>query len=200
MSDTKTLGRPREFDEEVALAGILDAFWKQGFAGTSMSDLVDATDLRKGSLYAAFGDKHAMYLKALALYEDTVVDSAVALLTGPGTPLERLDGFLSLPVTAITQAKDRRGCFLCNASVDQAMLDPDTERAVKAGFRRLARGLETALSDLAGREKRSGDVKAQAQHLLSVYFGLRVLAKGGQSAKVLTDAKRAALDSLSSIA
>ena len=196
MSETKPLGRPREFDEADALATILDAFWKQGFAGTSMSDLVAATDLRKGSLYAAFGDKHAMYLKALALYEATAVEGAVALLTGPGAPLDRLDHFLSLPIKAIAEAKDRRGCFLCNASVDQALLDSETERAVKAGFRRLARGLEAALSELAVGKERAGEVKAQAQHLLSVYFGLRVMAKGGQSVKALTEAKRAALDGL----
>ncbi len=193
MSDTKPLGRPREFDEGDALATILDAFWKNGFAGTSMSDLVAATDLRKGSLYAAFGDKHAMYLKALALYDRTAVEGAVALLTGPGAPLERLDRFLSLPITAIAKAGDRRGCFLCNASVDQAVLDPDTERAVKAGFRRMARALETALSAIPGEADRAG----QAQHLLSVYFGLRVMAKGGQSIKALTEAKRAALKGLS---
>ncbi len=196
MSDTKTLGRPREFDEDVALAAILDVFWTKGFAGTSMSDLVAATDLRKGSLYAAFGDKHAIYLQALALYEATAVDGAVALLTGSGTPVDRLDRFLSLPITAIARAKDRRGCFLCNASVDQALLDPDTERAVKAGFRRLAGGLETALLELTDGERDAGRVKAQAQHLLSVYFGLRVLAKGGQSVKALTEAKQAALDGL----
>lgn len=198
MSEAKRpLGRPREFDEDDALATILDVFWAKGFAGTSMRDLVAATDLKKGSLYAAFGDKHAMYLKALALYDATAVEGAFALLTGTGTPLERLDAFLSLPITAIANAKDRRGCFLCNASVDQALLDPETERTVKAGFRRLAGGLETALSELASGTRDAGEAKAQAQHLLSVYFGLRVMAKGGQSVSALTEAKRAALEGLS---
>ena len=78
MGETKVIGRPREFDEDEALAKILDVFWAKGFEGTSMSDLETATGLRKGSLYAAFGDKRAMYLKALALYGRTAIDDVRA--------------------------------------------------------------------------------------------------------------------------
>ena len=73
------------------------------------------------------------------------------------------------------------------------MLDPATERVVKAGFGRLAQGLEVALADLRGSRTRGPSIKAQAQHLLAVYFGLRVMAKGGQPVKSLTAAKRASM-------
>ena len=89
MREPKMLGRPREFDEDEALAKIMNVFWAKGFEGASMSDLVSATGLRKGSLYAAFGDKRAIYRKALALYDRTAIDRAVRLLAGPAAPDSR---------------------------------------------------------------------------------------------------------------
>ncbi len=193
MREPGVIGRPREFDDDVALAQILDVFWTKGFEGTSMSDLMAATGLQKGSLYAAFGDKRAIYLEALALYERQAVDGAVALLTGKGAPETRIGKFLQAAIDPVARLDDRRGCFLCNASVDQAVLDGETQLAVKRGFDRMAGALEQALADLGvGAKLRAG----QAQHLLSVYFGLRVLAKGGQSVSVLRAARAAALRSL----
>ena len=126
MREDKAVGRPREFDAGEALAKIMAVFWAQGFEGTSMSDLVAATGLKKGSLYAAFGDKRAMYLKALAVYDRTAIDGAVDTLTGTAAAAQRIAGFLQLAIDAVAVRKDRRGCFLCNASVDQAVLDSDT--------------------------------------------------------------------------
>ena len=193
MREQKTLGRPREFDEAETLRRILDVFWTLGFEGTSLSDLMDTTGLQKGSLYAAFGDKRAMYLKALALYESTAVNAAVAVLTGRGSAAARIGKFLQAAIDPVVQRDDRRGCFLCNASVDQAVLDDETQRAVKQGFGRMSRALEQALTELGVHAKGRAE---QAQHFLSVYFGLRVLAKGGQSVKALRAAKAAAMKTL----
>ena len=189
------MGRPREFDEDTALTKILEVFWSTGFEGSSLNDLVAATGLKKGSLYAAFGDKRAMYLKALALYDRTAIDGAVQLLTAAGTPQKRIGQFLQSAIDAVAVEKDRRGCFLCNASVDQAVLDRQTENAVKASLGRLATALDTALSELPAGAIDGNRRHATAQHLLSVYFGLRVLAKAGHPVKALRDAKKAALHS-----
>ena len=62
---SRSVGRPREFDEEAALEAAMDAFWAKGFEATSMTDLCNCTGLHKGSLYQAFGDKHTLFLKAL---------------------------------------------------------------------------------------------------------------------------------------
>lgn len=189
------MGRPREFDVDEALAKIMDVFWAQGFEGATLNDLVTATRLKKGSLYAAFGDKRAMYLKALALYDRTAIDGAVRSLTGRGTSEKRIGQFLQSAIDAVAVQKDRRGCFLCNASVDQAVLDRQTEHAVKASLGRLAGALDTALSEVPAGATDGKRRRAAAQHLLSVYFGLRVLAKAGHPVKALKAAKTAALHS-----
>lgn len=195
MREAKIMGRPREFDEEVALTRIMNVFWAKGFEGATLSDLVAATGLKKGSLYAAFGDKRAMYLKALALYDRTAIDAAIGVLAGTGAPAKRVDKFLQSAIDAVTTEKDRRGCFLCNASVDQAALDAESETAVKVSIGRLERALEDVLSAPTIGTRRHGKAHANAQHLLSVYFGLRVLAKTGYPIMALQKAKNAALRS-----
>jgi AcrR family transcriptional regulator len=194
MLEPKVMGRPREFDEDKALAKIMDVFWEKGFEGTSMSDLETATGLRKGSLYAAFGDKRAMYRKSVALYDRTAIDDSVAVLTGGDAPERRIGKFLQAPIDAVAVAKDRRGCFLCNASIDQAAVDPETQRTVTGSFERLAGELEKVLSELG--TTNNSRRRAAAQHLLSVYFGLRVLAKAGQPVRMLKAAREAALRSV----
>src|SRR3954451_891852 len=66
----KPRGRPRAYDPQVALARAAEKFWKAGYAGTSLDDLVYAPDMTRPSLYAAFGDKHDLYLKTLEHYRD----------------------------------------------------------------------------------------------------------------------------------
>ena len=193
MREPTTMGRPREFDVEAALTKIMDVFWAKGFEGTTLNDLVTATGLRKGSLYAAFGDKRAMYLKALAIYDRTAIDGTVQLLAGAGTPEKRIGKFLQSAIDAVAVQKDRRGCFLCNASVDQAMLDPETARSVKVSLGRLGRALEEVLSELPVSSIDDTWRHAEAQHFLSVYFGLRVLAKAGHPIRALKEANKTAL-------
>jgi AcrR family transcriptional regulator len=194
MLEPKVIGRPREFDEDQAMAKIMDVFWEKGFEGTSMSDLETATELRKGSLYAAFGDKRAMYRKSLELYDRTAIDESVRVLTGIEAPDRRIGKFLQAPIDAMAVANDRRGCFICNASIDQAVVDPETQRLVNGSLERLGRVLEKVLSELSAIENTRR--RAVAQHLLSVYFGLRVLAKAGQPVRMLKAAREAALRSV----
>ena len=193
MREAVRLGRPREFDEDAALERILDVFWAKGFEGTSLSDLMSATGLQKGSLYAAFGDKRAMYQKALALYDRTVIDGAAAMLTTSSGPERTLDAFLQSAIDAAIKQKDRRGCFLCNATVDQAAVDAETEQAVQASLGRLRLALQELLAKLPAAALDADQQRAKAEHLLAVYFGLNVMAKAGHLEDALKQAKDDAL-------
>ncbi len=192
MRDPCALGRPREFDEDEALTAIMGVFWAKGFEGTSLSDLVAATGLKKGSLYAAFGDKRAMYLKALALYDRIWIDAAARRLSGDGAPLSRIEAFLQ----AASSKDDGRGCFLCNAAIDQASGDPDASRLVQASLGRLEAAVADAVMEVYGSGDRvapADTARREARHLMSVYFGLRVLARSGATKTMMNDARSVAL-------
>jgi AcrR family transcriptional regulator len=195
MREPRVLGRPRQFDVGERLAKIMDVFWVRGYEGTSLSDLMAATGLKKGSLYAAYGDKRAMYQKALELYDETFLEDAVSALGGAGDPVERIDRFLRAAVDP--EGRDgRRGCFLCNASTDQAALDTGAGAVISRSLARLTKAVgdvvEQADEGSFGVHRRDG----QAGQVIATYFGLRVLIRAGQPSGFLGGAVDEAMRSI----
>ena len=76
-------GRPREFCVDQALASALRVFWSKGYEGASMTDLTEAMGITRPSLYAAFGNKEALFRKALDLYEREKLDYSGTALDAP---------------------------------------------------------------------------------------------------------------------
>lgn len=186
-------GRPREFDVDDALSKIMQLFWENGFEATGLRDIIAATGLAKASLYSAFGNKQSMYLKALAHYEAQMVDAAVLTLRSPDlTPLERIDAFLSAPISAVRDHADQRGCFLCNASADRASLDEETAALVRQGYDKMRRAIIYSLTE-ALPDTHASILKAHAQLVLTVYSGLRVMARSGMEIETVALAKDAVM-------
>ncbi|MEO1135937.1 MAG: helix-turn-helix domain-containing protein [Pseudomonadota bacterium] len=189
------MARLREFDIDEALDGVMDVFWRNGYEGASMQAIEAATGLNKQSLYRVFEDKRAMYLAALARYEQEEMVKAQAVLTGEGSARQRFqiifNGLVSLAAKG-----DRSGCFLCNAATDQAQLDAPTQEFVAGAMRRIEKLFRTALSVS---EPYSSDEKlrdARAASLLAVYFGIRVLTKANAPLRAIRAASEDALASI----
>lgn len=192
------MARPREFEPEAALRAITDAFWETGYEGTSLQDLVDATGLKKGSLYAAFGDKRAMYHAALRQYDSHEISAAIGLVRQSGTPKEKIARLFDAVLKGAAKKSGRRGCLICNAAIDQAATDAETSKVLTASIDRLERAILNALTS-AGRSPTlsgSDSTQAKARGLLASYFGLRVLAKSGASRDVLASVRDDALSKL----
>ena len=188
-------GRPREFDEEKVLSEIMHLFWRNGYEGTGLSDILKATGLGKASLYAAYGNKHSIYLKALAHYEALMVDGAVAGLLDKSRPaVSRLDDFLNSPIAAV-KSGDTRGCFLCNASSDRASLDEETGDLVQRGYAKMRSALETVIPEVNDAHT-AKTAKSGAQLAVTVYAGLRTMARSGLEPSTLAVAKTACLNAL----
>ena len=191
-------GRPREFDPDETLSKIMQLFWEHGYEATGLSDITKATGLGKASLYAAFGNKQSMYLKALAQYDAQVVEAAVHMLRAPDkSPLARIDAFVSAPLAALKEPADTRGCFLCNASADRASLDPQTARMVRSGYDRMRAAIAHALHE-ADPQMCAETRREQAQLILTVYTGLRVMARSGAPVETLEPARTTLMQTLKS--
>lgn len=189
-------GRPRQFDEAETLSSIMRLFWENGYEGTGLSDIIKATGLSKASLYAAYGNKQSMYLKALGHYETLMVDSAVHALRDRNRPaLDRISAFLQAPILAVDRNADLRGCFLCNASADRASNDAETGDLVRRGYGKMRRALEQAIAEL-GHSRDPNYAKRNAQLVLTVYSGLRVMARSSTGPSDLIMAKETCLQVL----
>lgn len=191
-SKTRGAGRPREFDETEVLLKLMEVFWSRGFDGTSMSDLVAAAGVQKASLYAAYGDKRSIYLKALSSYDDRLVAAIRDVLGNAGTARDR---FTRLFCGGIDRAAsgDLRGCFICSAAADQADIDPRAREIVQDGLDRL----ESLFSDvLAGPLADEAARATAARHLLAVYVGIQSLARAGYPSQSLISVLRAAINSI----
>ncbi|MEM1192438.1 MAG: TetR/AcrR family transcriptional regulator [Pseudomonadota bacterium] len=195
------MARPRAFDKDAVIAVIKNVFWEKGFEGTSYTDLIAASGLHKGSLYQAFGDKRALYLRALADYDAMEVEAGVSLLINPdnGNAVERIEALLEAVITAVRNHKDRRGCFLCNAAIDQAPVDPGTEEIVTLGLGRMHHAIEMALSEVDPSRQHKNRIpsrsapaaKNTASQIMACYFGMRVMAKAGVPLSMLEQARDA---------
>lgn len=129
-------GRPRAYDPQVALEQAMDTFWRRGYAGTSLDDIAAATGMNKPSLYAAFGDKHALYLEALARYWQL----AFAALRKPlaeDRPLAEALMRVYEGALAIYFGGDGgpRGCFVIGTAIPEAIEDRDIRSGLMTAFR-----------------------------------------------------------------
>lgn len=190
-------GRPREFDPDETLSKIMQLFWEHGYDATGLSDIIAATGLGKASLYAAFGNKQSMYLKALAHYESLMVNAGVSILRAPDVaPVDRIVAFLSAPITAVQTHSDRRGCFLCNASADRASLDSDTAALVRNGYDKMRRAIAYTLMQEFP-DMPTAKINIQSELVLTVYSGMRVMARSGIAVDMLSRARDATMSTVS---
>jgi AcrR family transcriptional regulator len=118
-------GRPRKTDPDKALEAAMHAFWEKGYAGTTMSDLVAATGMAKPGLYANFGDKEALYQKALTHYFTELGSPLIEEMLASDDPLEvNLRRFLMLVAHSVTGNGTPKGCFIVNSAFDCSDAEP----------------------------------------------------------------------------
>ncbi len=182
------MARPLGFDPDSALAAITSVFRQLGYEGTSLQDLEAATGLKKQSLYRQFGGKRAMYLAALERYEREDITAGGALIMEAGAARERFSRLFEQVIANAVENNDRRGCFLCDATVDQSQLDPETHHNVAAMMERLRAAFAQALRDSGDFDNDAEAVDRIAAHLLAAYFGVRIMIKADMGEPILRSA------------
>jgi len=172
------MARPRGFDEEKVRDALRDVFWERGYEGASLSDIMAATGLNKGSLYASFGDKRALYAHAISRYGEAQVTPGISMLRDKNlSPETRIKTLFDGIIQAAETPRGRWGCLLCNAAVDQAPFDRATEASVKSELSKMKSATGAAI--------KNAPAASHLEMIWTAYFGGRVMVKAGYSKAIL---------------
>jgi len=172
-------GRPREFDIEVAVESAMQVFWSCGYHGTSLPDLLEATNLSRGSLYAAFGDKHGLFLRALDRYIDESMERLRAELEQPENAMAGLRICIAGYAERTSGVAGKRGCLVVATAMELAAHDTEVEKRIRRFFKKM----ETALTGTLTRAQAAGELvdgiepATVARLLLCFLEGMRVVGK-----------------------
>ncbi|MFG2071362.1 TetR/AcrR family transcriptional regulator [Nonomuraea maritima] len=190
------MARSKEFEPDVALQKALELFWERGYEATSMADLVERLGVARASIYATFGGKRELYLKALERYVEQT--SAVEPLSQPGPALPAVRAFLDAYVAECLADELRRGCMVVNTAVEFGSRDPIVSQKVVASWA----GMEAMLAGALVRARAQGEIPAGkdpyalARFLLVLVQGVRVLGRADPDPRRLRDAVDQAMNAL----
>ncbi|MEV0171691.1 helix-turn-helix domain-containing protein [Streptomyces sp. NPDC050803] len=190
------MARTKEFDPDTALTSALELFWRRGYEATSMSDLVAHLGIGRASLYATFGSKHELYVKALERYQDDRLPGILRDLSQPGPALPAVRALVRRYAAEAADDDLRpRGCFVTNAASELAPHDAAAARQVERNWDRLETVLHSAL--IRAREQgelpTTRDPLTLARMLLVLLQGFRVVGKASSDPARVRDAAEQAL-------
>ncbi|MGO4128124.1 TetR/AcrR family transcriptional regulator [Inquilinus sp. YAF38] len=196
--EPKGRGRPRDYDPQAALQRALERFWQSGYSGTSLTDICDATGMNRPSLYAAFSDKHTLYLKALDRYWSLAFTAMREALADGDQALEEallraFDGQLSLYFSGDGLPL---GCFAVGTATTEAVEDAEIRRSLIQGIRALDADFEARFRLARKRGELASDADPAALAVLAsaMLHTIAIRARAGVPRAELRDMARMAVN------
>ena len=180
-------GRPRQFDRAAALRRAMEVFWARGYEGTSVSDLTGALEINRPSLYAAFGNKEALFREAVELYDHVEGEAARRVLDEAPTARAAVEGMLRENAVSYADPARPPGCMIVLAAAVGAAESADV-RAFLAERRRdsheaLRSRIQKGIDD--GELPPETDAGSLAEFYVTVLHGLSIQARDGATAGAL---------------
>jgi TetR/AcrR family transcriptional regulator, copper-responsive repressor len=186
----KPRGRPRAYEPETALKRAAEAFWKTGYAGTSLDDITAATGMNRPSLSAAFGGKHEIYVKALRDYWEFKFAAMRKAFERGGNLAETLIEVYDVALSIyFADSEHVLGCFVVGTAVTEAPVDPEIRSIAAKGFQALDADFEARfeMARAAGELKPDADPKALAMLASATMHSLAIRARTGSSRDALRE-------------
>jgi AcrR family transcriptional regulator len=187
-------GRPISFDKDAALEAAMLLFWERGFEGTSMADLTEAMGLNPSSIYAAFGDKHALFSLAVRRYMDSRAQYATKALEEP--TLERVVRALFDNTVAFLSTPGHPPTCMTLAGAVGCSADAAAARDIMTEIRKQN---EIAMKTRLLKARKSGElpkginVDDYTRYLSSILAGLSIQAANGSTKAELKRTSQMAL-------
>lgn len=192
-------GRPRAYDAQAALKRATDEFWQTGYSGTSLDSIAAATGMNPPSLYAAFGNKHGLYLEALARYWEISL-AATRKALAEDRPLDEslmlaYEAALSIYFSGKASA---RGCFVIGTAVTEAAEDPEIRNSVARGLHMIDTYFEARFRAAreGGELKSDADPAALAVVASATMHSIAIRARAGARRAELRQVARKAVSAI----
>src|SRR5271163_4881598 len=189
------MGRPREFNETVALEAATDQFWQHGYEATSMRDLAASMGLSAPSLYNAFGDKQTLYARALERYLECTTRERLRLLETSLPPKKAIHQFFTDIIDNSINDPERKGCFLVNSALEIAPHQSKLRAVIAEQFGEIEAFFKRCIlaAQADGTAPSGVEANDTARLLLGVLLGIRVLARSTPKRSLLEGVLRPAL-------
>jgi AcrR family transcriptional regulator len=183
---TVTLGRPRAFDPDQALDRALEVFWRKGYEGTSIADLTAAMGINPPSLYGAFGNKEALFRRALDRYE-ALHEASWRDALDARTGYEAIERLLMRSAASLGDKRNPPGCLMVQAALcggeECASVTKELAARREASLALIRERLKRAKRD--GDLPEDADPASLARYATTVLHGMAVQAAGGAGRKEL---------------
>ena len=182
----------RQFDEQEVIGLALDVFWRKGLHDATMQDLAAATGVQRGSLYNAYGDKEAIFLRAFDQYAGQFLDTAAKALAGDDVAA-RLRNFFDVIIVNMTSGSPSRGCLTTRTALDAGNSSEDVRGRVQGVLDGLEKVVSRAIGPAAGK---AVDADRLARVVVTFTRGLAVMERAGYSRKQLKETAATFVDAL----
>ena len=185
----------KSYNEEQVLSRAMEAFWARGYEATSISDLVKATGINRGSMYAAFSDKRTLFIRSLTYYDQHYRAEFLRHVRAEHSPRNAIVSAFEQVIAAADNDADRRGCLLVNTALELAPHDTEIDEIVHSSFGEVEGFFRQSIEDgqAAGEIDPSLNAENTGRALFGLFIGLHVLIRPrldpGVMAAILAQAK-----------
>ena len=184
----------RQFDEQAVIATALDVFWRKGLHDATMQELAAATGVQRGSLYNAYGDKEAIFLRAFDQYTGQFLETARNALAH-GDAAGRLHNFFDVVIANMTSGSPPRGCLTTRTALDATISSTAVRQRVQGLLRRLEQLIGGAMSSDSNKLP-AVDANRLARVVVTFTRGLAVMERAGYGRKQLKEAAATFVDAV----
>jgi AcrR family transcriptional regulator len=195
IAERKARGRPRAFDRDAALDEAMRLFWEHGYEATSLAQLTSAMGVSAPSLYAAFGDKEALFLQAVDRYMSRGGDQTQALMGDAKTAREAMERVLLESAIRLTDPRFPRGCMVVLSAVsvseEAARVQQELARCRSSWEQQVKARIERGIED--GDVPAGTNAAALASFYMAVLQGMSLHAKDGAPRERLQEIGEAAM-------
>jgi len=176
-----TIGRPLEFNPDVALESAMQLFWRKGYESSSLQELLATMRLSKSSFYQTFKSKHALFQRCIQHYRQAMNDEMRAQLKKNKSGKTFIITLFNNIANETSGSDARRGCLMMNTASEFAQSDQEIAKLVSSSINSITTVFELAIQQAQQQEEIPSDKDARtlATYLVCNMSGLKNMVKAG---------------------